>query len=189
MRRLILNVVRDLLSSGNFLAVSKTGLPEGAYSLTSRYVLAIKSLEDGKINCKVKYAIVGHIDGPLCSKFSSIVSSIAPRLGVCKKLWSSDIKLTNLQSTNPLIWLVFTKNRVPDFRLEPGWVFRIIETFVRSEWCRRSEGHENTQTTYKRLCHGTNEDRTVAIILISPQQIHRIDGTYVDKLLRAGTND
>jgi len=54
--------VRDLLRRGTFKVILREDVPSDANVLPGRFVLAIKSTEDGKIKHKARYLIGGHRD-------------------------------------------------------------------------------------------------------------------------------
>ena len=56
----ISNEVRDLLKQDKFKVLLEEELLDGANVLTARFVLSIKSNEDGKTNYKARYVIGGH---------------------------------------------------------------------------------------------------------------------------------
>ena len=54
--------IRDMVNGGNFRAVLRTKLPDGANLITAIYVLSIKSDKDKEEKYKARYVDRGHLD-------------------------------------------------------------------------------------------------------------------------------
>ena len=54
--------IRDLLRRGTFKIISREEVLDGAYVLTARFVLAIKSKKNGSARIKARYVIGVHRD-------------------------------------------------------------------------------------------------------------------------------
>ena len=118
-----LRKARDLLRRGTFKMILKSELPDGANALTARFVLAIKSSVDGRINYKASYVVGGHRDllkqclvhGAQTLQTSSTRLLIAIANAFEFDVWSSDAKLAYLESTEPLLRHVFITNPAQEF--------------------------------------------------------------------------
>ena len=123
MKEAMMNEVCDLLKHETFKVLLGEELRDGANALTARFVLAIKSNAEGKIQCKAGYVVGCHRDRlkhfmvhisqtpqPSSTRLMFVIAALF-RLDV----WCSDIKLAYLQSTEPLRRCVFITNPSPHF--------------------------------------------------------------------------
>ena len=102
-------------------------MPDGANSVTARFVLGIKSNADGEIKYKARYVIGGHRDcfkhcmvhGDQNVQPSSARLLLALAMAYDFNVWSTDVKLAYLQSSEPLERKIYTSNPAPEFELEP----------------------------------------------------------------------
>ena len=118
MKTAMLNEIKDLLHRGTFKVIFEEELPDGANDLTARFVLAIKSNAHGLIKYEERYVIGGHRDilkhylvhGAQTLQPSSVRLLFALASAYDFDIWSSDVKIAYLQSTEPLTHPVFIKN-------------------------------------------------------------------------------
>ena len=54
--------IQNLLKRGNFKVILKEDLPQDENILPGRFVLSLKSTEDGMVKFKARYFIGGHVD-------------------------------------------------------------------------------------------------------------------------------
>ena len=107
--------VRDLFRRDTFRVILKEDLPESANALTARFALVIMSSTEGETKYKARYVIGGHHDklkhfmvhGAQTLRVYSSRLLLALALIQSFHVWTSDIKLAYLQSTEPLERRVF----------------------------------------------------------------------------------
>lgn len=110
-------------------------LADGANALTVLFVLAIKPTTDGQIKYKARYVVRGHrgilkhymVHGAQTLQASSGCFPIAIASIFGFKLWSSDVKLAYLPSTEPLCRRVFIKKPAPELELHPNECFELLK--------------------------------------------------------------
>lgn len=197
MTEAIRSEVRDLLKRGTFKVILKEELPGGANALTARFVLSIKSSADGETKCKARYVIGGHrgilkhymVHGAQTLQASSARLLIA-LASICGfEVWSSDVKLAYLQSTEPLRRRVFISNPAPEFELDPRECFELLKPLY--GLC--DAGDLWHQTLNKHLINDLHLEPTRCdpslYFSIRQGELIGINGTYVNGLLRAGTRE
>jgi len=104
-------------------------------------------------------------------------------------IWSSDIKLAYLQSTEPLIRRVFIKNPAPQFELDPSECFELLKPL----YGLSDAGDLWHMSLHKHLTNDlhlvpTKTDQSLYFSFRRGELIG-INGSYVDDLLRAGTEE
>ena len=170
-------------------------IPDGANALTARFVLTIKSNADGQIKYKARYVIGGHRDvlklymvhgaKTLQASSARIIVALATMFGF--QVWSSDVKLAYLQSTEPLMRRVFIKNPAPEFELQPDKCFELLRPLY---------GLSDADDLWHRTLHRhLVEELELVSSKADPSlyfsftagELSGINGYYVDDLLRAGT--
>ena len=117
--------IKNLLERGTFKVILKEELPPDGNVLPGRFVLAIKSTDDGKINYKARYVIGGHRDKYKAFMVHS-TSTMQPQsirllLALAAvfefDIWTSDVRQAYLQSAEPLARDIFTRSPVQEFEL------------------------------------------------------------------------
>ena len=197
MKEAIMKEVLYLLKHRTFKFLLKEELPDGANALTPRFVVAIKSNADGKIKYKARYVVDGHRDrlknfmvhGAQTLQSSSKRLLLAMAALLRFDIWSSDIKLAYLQSTEPLTRRVFTANPSPHFELEPNECFELL----RPLYGLCDAGDLRHQTMHKHLVEylelvPTKVDPSLYFSFRLVELVG-INGTYVSNLLRTGDNE
>ena len=195
MRAAIYREVTDLLRRGTFKVILKEELPDGANALTARFVLAIKSNADGQIKYKARYVIGGHRDrlkqflvhGAQTLQASSARLLLAIAAIFEFDVWTSDVKLAYLQSTEPLTRRVFISNPAPEFELSPNECFELL----RPLYGLSDAGDLWHQTLHAHLVNDlglvpTTVDPSLYFARANGELVG-LNGSYVDDLLRAGT--
>ena len=117
--------IRNLLEKGTFRVISKADVPPHGNVLSGRFVLAIKSTEDGAVKFKTRYVIAGHRDRykemMVHSTQTLQATSIRFLLALAAlhgfQVWASDVRQAYLQSSVPLDRDVFITHPVPEFQL------------------------------------------------------------------------
>ena len=195
MKDAISNEVRDLLRRGTFKVILKEELSDGANALTARFVLAIKSNADGQIKHKARYVIGGHRDSlkqfmvhgaqTLQASSARLILALATMFEF--HVWSSDVKLAYLQSTEPLTRRVFIKNPAPEFELRPEECFELLRPLY---------GLSDAGDLWHKTLHRHLVDELGLVpskadpslyFAFTDGTLSGINGSYVDDLLRAGT--
>ena len=195
MRQAALDEVIDLLKRGTFKVILKEELPCGANALTARFIPAIKSYTDGIIKYKARYIIGGHRDilkhfmihGAQTLQASSIRLLLAPMFGF--NFWSSDIELAYLESTEQLRRKVFISNPAPEFELGPEDCFELL-LLLYGFWDAGDLWHKTLHADHTEQL-GFQPTKVDYSLYFSFCQgvLNGINGSYVDVLLRAGTQE
>ena len=175
--------------------VLKEELPDGANALTARFVLAVKSAVHGKIKYKARYVIGGNHDslkhylvhGAQTLQATSTRLLIALACAHGFDVWSTDVKLAYLQSTEPLLRRVFVTNPAPEFELDPSECFELLKPLYGLSdagdlWHITLHKHLNTDLEMVPTI-------TEASLYFSFRlgELIGMKGSYVDDLLSAGT--
>ena len=195
MKDAISNEVRDLRKRGTFKVILREEHPDGANALTARLVLAIKSNTDGKIKCKARYVIGGHwnrlkpflVHGAQSLQESSARLLLAIAAMFDFDLWSCDVKLAYLQSSEPLTRRVFISSPASEFELHPDKCFELL----RPLYGLSNDGDLWHRTINTHLASDLNLTPTKAdtslYLAHDNNSLIGLNGFYVDDLLRAGT--
>ena len=105
------------------------------------------------------------------------------------EVWSSNVKLAYLQSTEPLVRRVFIKNPAPEFELLPHECFELL----RPLYGLIDAGDLLHKTLHKHLTEDIGLEATKAdpslYFSFREGKLIGINGSNVDDLLRAGGND
>ena len=114
--------IKNLLERGTFKVILKEELPPDGNIFPGRFVLAIKSTDDGKVKYKATYVIGGHRD-----KYKDFMvhstSTLQPQsirllLALAAvfdfDIWTSDVRQAYLQSAEPLAGDIFIRSPVKE---------------------------------------------------------------------------
>ena len=101
--------IRSLLESGTFTVILKQDIPSNANILPGRFVLAIKTTEDGEVKFKARCVIGGHRDKDksLMLRTATTLQPQSVRLLLALSnmhdidIWTSDVRQAYLQSSEP----------------------------------------------------------------------------------------
>ena len=101
--------IRGFLDRGTFSVILREEVPPDGNVLPGRFVLAIKSTEDGQVKFKARYVIGGHRDRMKALRVHSAATlqpqSIRLLLALARihgfDIWSSDVRQAYLQSAEP----------------------------------------------------------------------------------------
>ena len=189
--------IRNLIKRKTFKVILKEDLPADANVLPGRFVLALKSTVDGKIFHKARFVIGGHRDRlknfMVHSSQTLQPSSIRLLLALASifgfQVWTSDVTQAYLQSAIPLSRDLFLDSKVPELELSPDQCMQILRplyglTESGDLWFQTLQQHHTLDLKMSHL----KSDPSFHFIK-SGNTLSGISGTYVDDLLRAGTEN
>ena len=127
--------IRRLLDRGTFSVILREEVPPDSNVLPDRFVLAIKSTEDGQVKFKARYVIGGHRDRMKALMVQSAATlqpqSIRFLLALPAihgfDIWSADVRQAYLQSVEPLSRELFITKPVPEFELQPKQYLKLLK--------------------------------------------------------------
>ena len=127
--------IRGLLDRGTFSVILREEVPLDGNVLPGRFVLAIKSTEDGQVKFKARYVIGGHRHRMKALMVHSAATlqpqSIRLLLALAAihgfDIWSADVRQTYLQSAEPLSRELFITKPVPEFEVQPGQCLKLLK--------------------------------------------------------------
>ena len=128
--------IKGLLDPGTFKIILREDIPPDGNVLPGRFVLAVKSTEDGEVKFKARYVIGGQRDklkGFMVHTSQTLQPSSVRLLLALAELhgfstWTSDVTQAYLQSAVPLMRDVFIKDLVPKFELNPNQGLQLRRT-------------------------------------------------------------
>ena len=174
--------------------ILKGELPPDGNIFPGRFVLAIKSTDDGKIKYKARYVIGGHRD-----KYKDFMvhsnSTLQPQsirlLGALAAvidfdIWTSDVRQAYLQSAGPLARDIFIRKPVQEFELDPSQCFNLLKTLYGlgesgDLWHQTLANHHREELGMKPLRSGP-----ALYTFTENGLLKRLSGGYVDDIIRAG---
>ena len=198
MEEAIASEIRDLTDRNAFSIIRLSDLPPKANLLPARFVLVIKTSAEGATRYKARYVIGGHRDRLklYIVHDSQTVHASSVRIVVCLaaifgfEIWSSDVKLAYLQSSEPMTRRVFIKNPAPQFGLEEDQCLELLKPLYGlsdsgDSWHATLDKHLVRDLGMK----ASKIDRSLSFKHDDRGRLIGINASYVDDLLRAGTPD
>ena len=186
--------IRGLLDRGTFSVILREEVPPDGNVLPGRFVLAIKSAEDGQVKFKARYVIGGHRDrmkalmvhsaAPLQPQSIRLLLALAAAHGF--KIWSSDVRQAYIQSADPLSRELFITKPVPEFELQPEHCLKLLKPLY--GLCDSGDLWHKTLDEHHRHDLGMTPFRSDPALykIMSNGLLMGLSGGYVD-LLRTGS--
>ena len=186
--------IKGLLDRGAFRIMLKEDLPKDANVLPGRFVLAIKSTDDGQVKFKARYVIGGHRD-KLKQMMVHSTSTLQPHsirlllaLSVAFDfpIWTSDIRQAYLQSSIPLSREVFIRSPVPEFELKPEECLQLLKPLY--GLCESGDIWHATMDRHHREDLGMTAFKLDPALyyIMSDEVLSGLSGAYVDDFIRSG---
>jgi len=186
--------IRGLLERGTFKVILREEIPKDANVLPGRFVMSIKSSEDGEVKWKARYVIGGyrdrlkhlmvHTTQTLQPSSVRLLLALAAIHGF--KVWTSDVRQAYLQSSHTLSREVFIRNPVAEFELNPEQCLQLLKPLY--GLCESGD-----------LWHKTLDDHHRRVLKMSPMRsdpalyvrmanglLDGLSGCYVDDMIRSG---
>ena len=187
--------IKNLLDRGTFAIIPKKDVPLGANVLPGRFVLTIKSSDDGQVKHKARYVIGGHRDRfkdfMVHSATTLQPQSVRLMLAMSAmhdfEIWTSDVRQAYLQSAEPLGRDIFIKTPVPAFNLKPDECLKLLKPLY--GLCESGDLWHATLDKHHRKDLGMVPLRSDPSLyaLKSNGKLEGLAGGYVDDLIRTGT--
>lgn len=189
--------IRGLLDRGTFSVLLREEIPQDANVLPGRFILAIKSAEDGKIKFKARYVSGGHRDRIkdliVHSAATSQPQSIRILLAVAAMfgftVWTTAVSQAYLQSAEPLSRELFFSKRAPEFELKPDQYLKLRKPLYglrdsRDLWHRMLDNHHREDL-------GLTPPRSDLALykIMSDNLLVGLSAGCVDDVIRAGTTE
>eukprot|EP00171_Calliarthron_tuberculosum_P023641 IDg23641t1 len=187
--------IAGLLSRGTFKVILREEVPPDANVLPGRFVLAIKSTEDGNIKFKARYVIGGHRDrfkhmmvhtaSTLQPQSIRLLLALASMHGF--DIWTSDVRQAYLQSAEPLSRDIFIKTPPMEFELESHQCLQLLKPLY--GLCESGDLWHKTLDEHHRNDLGMTPFRSDPALYYTKSNglLIGLSGGYVDDLLRAGS--
>ncbi len=124
--------IKDLLDRWAFNVILREEVPDGSNVLAARFLLTIKSTEDGKINYEAKYVVGAHRDRLKHLHSSQTLQPSSTRLllaffGILGfDVWTATVTQAYLQSAEPLMRDGFLKTPALEFEIDPEQCLKLV---------------------------------------------------------------
>ena len=186
--------IRNLMERGTFKVIPRESVPPGANVLPGRFVLAIKSLDTGKVKYKARYVVGGHRDRfkHMMVHSASTLQPQSVRLLLTLAaihdfdVWTSDVKQAYLQSSEPISREIFIQKPAAEFGLQPHQCLQLIKPLY--GLCESGDLWHQTMDQHHREDLEMKPFRSdpALYMLMSEGRLRGLAGGYVDDLIRAG---
>eukprot|EP00171_Calliarthron_tuberculosum_P022290 IDg22290t1 len=189
--------IRELLERKTFKVILREEVPPNANILPGRFVLAIKSTEDGKIKYKSRYVIGGHRDRmkAMMVHDAATLQLLSIRLILTLSaiegfdIWTSDVRHAYLQSEEPLSRDLFLVNPAPEFEIPADKCLQLLKPLYGlcdsgDLWHKTIDKHHRTDLNMQPF----RSDPALYKLVVDGKLIG-LSGGYVDDLLRTGSSD
>jgi len=186
--------VHGLFEKGTFKVILREEVPNDGNVLPGRFVLAIKSTEDGEVKYKARFVMGGHRDKQkhLMVHNSATLQPQSIRLLLALAhahdfdVWTADVTQAYLQSTDPLLRDIFITKKIPEFELEPEQCLKLLKPLY--GLCDAGDLWASTMDKHHRNDLGLKSLRSDPALYVSTKDgiVNGFSGSYVDDMLRAG---
>lgn len=186
--------IRGPLDRGTFRVMLREDIPDDGNVLPGRFVLSIKSTDDGEVKWKARYVIGGHRDKlkimMVHTSQNLQPSSVRLLLSLAEfhgfRTWTSDVTQAYLQSKEQLMRDFFVDHPVPEFELDPDQCLQLLKPFYGlcesgDLWHKTLDGHHKDDMGMSPM----RADPAVYVIM-RDVLLSGLSGTYVDDMIRAG---
>ena len=188
--------IKGLLERGTFKVILREEVPPNANVLPGRFVLSIKSTEDGQERFKARYVIGGHRDRQKAFMVHTsqtlqpasvrLMLSFACIFGF--EVWTSDVRQAYLQSAEPLSRAIYIGKPSTEFSLDPKQCLQLLTPLY--GLCESGDLWHATLDKHHRQDLGmTPLDTDPALYyLVMDNSLAGLSGSYVDDIIRCGTD-
>ena len=185
--------IKNLLDRGTFKVIPTEDVPQDGNVLPSKFLLVIKSTEDGKTKYKARSVIGGHRD---CLKHMMIhiPSTSQPqstRLFLALEaihgiyIWTSDVRQAYLQSAESLTRDIFIKKPVPEFEPDPSQCLKLLKPLY-GLYEAGHMWHATLDNHVQDLRMKPLRSDPALHLLMTNALLKGMSGGYVDDLIRTG---
>lgn len=188
--------IKGLLERGTFKAILRKEIPPNRNVLPGRFVIGLKSTEDGKEKFKARYIIGGHRDRhkAFMAHTSQTLQPASIRLMLAFastfdfEVWTSDVSHAYLQSAEPLSRAIYIDPPCPEFALDPDQFLQLLKPLY---WlCESGDLWHATLDKHHLQDLGMNPlDTDPTYHLVNDGILTGLSGCYVDDILRCGTQE
>ena len=186
--------IKTLLERGTFKVILRKEVPPDGNILPGRFMLAIKSTEDGKVKYKARCVKGGHRDRlkPMTVHTASTLQPQSIRLILALAvvhgfdIWTSKVRQAYLQSAEPLARDIFITKQILEFELDPSQCLNLLKPLYGpcdsgDMWHATLDKHHIDDLGMQPL-----RSDPVLYVLIAEGLLKGISGRYFDDLIRTG---
>ena len=187
--------IKGLLERGTFKVILREEIPPNGNVLPGRFVLSLKSTEDGEERFMARYVVGGHRDRHksfmVHTSQTLQLASIRLMLAFASifdfDVWISDVRQAYLQSEEPLSKAIYIDRPCPEFSLNPDQCLQLLKPLYGlcesgDLWHATLDRHHRKDLGMKPL----DSDPALYHLMIDGI-LAGLSGSYVDDILRCGT--